>query len=103
MLLMVQDPSPHLISPAVAGMVFDVGVSFSSSFPLSLPPASLEVWMGLAEEGALQASILDGLGVASPAVPVGPFIPPSQPTDTWALASVEGGRTLSLRRTEGLG
>lgn len=45
-------------------MVFDVGVSFSSSFPLSLPPASLEVWMELAGEGRLQASIPDSLGGA---------------------------------------
>lgn len=49
-------------------MVFDVGVSFSSSFPLSLPPPSLEVWMESAEEEGLQASILDSLGVAAPAV-----------------------------------
>lgn len=49
-------------------------------FPLSLPPASLEVWMELAGEGSLQASILDGLGGAgaAPAVLVGTSIPLSQ-------------------------
>lgn len=47
-------------------------------FPLSLPPASLEVWLELAGEGSLQASILDGLGGAAPAVLVGTSIPLSQ-------------------------
>lgn len=60
-------------------MVFDVGVSFSSSFPLSLPPPSLEVWMELAEEEGLQASILDSLRVAAPAVLFRTTIPQPQP------------------------
>lgn len=91
------------LCPAVAGVVFDVGVSFSSSFPLSLPPPSLEVWMELAEEGGLQASILDSFGVAAPAVLFRTPIPQSQPHRHLGACPCRGRENLSLRRTEELG
>lgn len=72
-------------------------------FPLSLPPASLEVWMELAGEGSLQASIPDGLGGAAPAVLVGTSIPLSQPHRHLGACPCRGREDSVPQKNRGLG